>query len=313
MSVTTEPSLAEPTSASSRLRATMLAARLSFQWFGICKTLSSDQKSQAAESFGADGSFLNAGKRLLDTRHPRFRAVTAVRSRTQAYWRSISLPFPEHGIRLIRQDAVDAFQQQLTRFQDQLGEAVETLEEEYVALKQSARRQLGELYNERDYPPSLLELFSVSWDFPSVEPPQHLRQLSPELYDEECRRVSARFDDAVQLAEGAFVEELSSIVAHLTERLSGHEDGKPKVFRDSAVGNLREFFERFQSLNVRSNDQLEDLVRQCQATVSGVQPQSLRNDQSLRRTVATELSAVQSVLDGLLVDRPRRRILRAPK
>ena len=59
---------------------------------------------------------------------------------------------------------------------------------------------------------------------------------------------SARFDDAVQPAEGAFVAELSSIVAHLTERLSGHEDGKPKVFRDSAVGNLREFFERFQSL-----------------------------------------------------------------
>ena len=89
-------------------------------------------------------------------------------------------------------------------------------------------------------------------------------------------------------------------------RASSNEDSKSQR-------RNRENFERFQSLNVRSNDQLEDLVRQCQATVSGVQPQSLRNDQSLRRTVATELSAVQSVLDGLLVDRPRRRILRAPK
>ncbi|MBP62011.1 MAG: hypothetical protein CMJ62_10865 [Planctomycetaceae bacterium] len=310
MSTTTESSSA---SASGRLRATMLAARLSFQWFGISKTLSSDQKSQAAESFGAEGSFIDAGKRLLDTRHPRFRAVTAVKSRTQAYWRSVSLPFPENGIRLVRQDSVDSFQQQLTRFQGQLREAVESLEEEYVALKQSAQRRLGELYCERDYPPSLLGLFDVSWDFPSVEPPQHLRQLSPQLYEEECRRVSARFEDAVMLAEQAFVEELSSIVAHLTERLSGHDDGKPKIFRDSAVGNLREFFERFQSLNVRSNDQIEDLVRQCQATVGGVQPQNLRDDQTLRRRVATELSAVQSVLDGLLVDRPRRRILRSPK
>jgi len=153
----------------------------------------------------------------------------------------------------------------------------------------------------------------MAWDFPSVEPPQHLQQLSPELYEEERRRVSARFEEAVALAEQAFVEELASLVSHLTERLSGHDDGKPKVFRDTAVGNLREFFERFQSLNVRSNDQLEDLVQQCQATVSGVQPQSLRDDQSLRRRVATELSAVQSVLDGLLVDRPRRRILRMTK
>jgi len=291
----------------------MMAARLSFQWFGITKTLSSDQKSQAAESFGAEGSFLNAGKRLLDTRHRRYRAVTAVKSRTQAYWRSVSLPFPEPGIRLIRQDSVDSFQQQLTRFQGQLREAVQSLEDQYVELKQSAQRRLGDLYNESDYPASLLGLFDVGWDFPSVEPPQHLRQLSPELYEEECRRVSARFEDAVALAEQAFVEELSSLVGHLTERLSGHDDGKPKIFRDTAVGNLREFFERFQSLNVRSNDQLEDLVQQCQATVTGVQPQSLRDDQSLRRRVATELSAVQSVLDGLLVDRPRRRIVRAAK
>ena len=312
MNVTSDE-VQDTSQASSRLRATMMAARLSFQWFGITRTLSSDQKSQAAESFGAEGSFLNAGKRLLDTRHRRYRAVTAVKSRTQAYWRSVSLPFPEPGIRLIRQDSVDSFQQQMTRFQGQLREAVQSLEDQYLELKHSAQRRLGELYNESDYPASLLGLFDVTWDFPSVEPPQHLQQLSPELYEEECRRVSARFEDAVALAEQAFVEELSSLVGHLTERLSGHDDGKPKIFRDTAVGNLREFFERFQSLNVRSNDQLEDLVQQCQATVGGVQPQSLRDDQSLRRRVATELSAVQSVLDGLLVDRPRRRILRAAK
>jgi hypothetical protein len=46
------------------------------------------------------------------------------------------------------------------------------------------------------------------------------------------------------------------LVAHLTERLSGDEDGKPKVFRGSAVANLTEFFERLRHLNVGSNEQL---------------------------------------------------------
>jgi len=41
--------------------------------------------------------------------------------------------------------------------------------------------------------------------------------------------------------------------------------------------------------------------------------QAFVGDQSLRQHVATELSAVQSVLDGLLVDRPRRNILRRPR
>ena len=122
-----------------------------------------------------------------------------------------------------------------------------------------------------------------------------------------------RFDEAVQLAEQAFIEEQLQLISHLTERLGGQEDGKPKVFRDSAVGNLRSFFERFQSLNVRSNEQLDSLVSQCGEIVQGVEPQALRDNGGLRQQVATQLSGVQSVLDGLLVDRPRRRILRTPK
>ncbi len=45
-------------------------------------------------------------------------------------------------------------------------------------------------------------------------------------------------------------------------------------------------------------------------TVLGV---VLRDNSGLRQHVAAQLSSVQSVLDGLLVDRPRRNILRRPK
>ena len=77
--------------------------------------------------------------------------------------------------------------------------------------------------------------------------------------------------------------------------------------------NLTEFFERFKSLNVHSSEQLDNLVSDAQRIVSGVEPQALRDSGVLRQHVTTELSRVQSVLDGLLVDRPRRNILRRPK
>ena len=296
-----------------RLRSSTAAVRLSFTWFGTRKTLSPAQKAQAAESFGAEGEFLSAGKKLIDTRDPAFKAVTTVRGRTAAYWKSISLPYPESGIRLIRQDDIASFDVQLTSLKAELSEAVEQLNEQYEALKLAARDRLGSLYNPSDYPETLRGLFDVSWDYPSVEPPPYLQQLSPELYRQECQRVAARFDEAVQLAEQAFLEELSQLVSHLTDRLSGQEDGKPKIFRDSAVENLTEFFERFRHLNVRSNEQLDQLVGQAQRVVRGIEPQTLRNDQPLRQQVATQLSGVQSVLDGLLVDRPRRNILRRPR
>ncbi|MEQ8786694.1 MAG: hypothetical protein RIC55_10365 [Pirellulaceae bacterium] len=296
-----------------RLRATMAAVRLSISWFGVRKTLSSEQKAQAADAFGAEGEFLSAGKKLLDTRHSAFKSVTAVKSRAAGYWKSLTLPFPEPGVRLIRQDAIEGFDAQMQTFRHELDEAVETLDEHYADLRDAARQRLGSLYNPADYPSSLEGLFRIEWDYPSVEPPDYLRQLNPELYEQECQRIAGRFDEAVQLAEQAFVEELHRLVAHLSERLAGQSDGKPKIFRDSAVSNLSEFFDRFRQLNVRSNDQLDQLVAQCQQVVRGVQPQSLRDDQSLRQTVAGQLGQVQNVLDGLLVDRPRRNILRRPR
>jgi hypothetical protein len=296
--------------AAERLRLLMAAVRLSFVWFGVRKTLTQEQKSQAADAFGAEGDYLSAAKKLLDTSHPAFRAVTGIKSRMVAYWRGISLPYPEPGIRLIRQDDVSSFTVQLTSLQAELSDAVEKLSSHYQELKSAARNRLGRLFSPTDYPASLVGLFEASYDFPSVEPPDYLRQLSPQLYAQEAARVTARFDEAVQLAEQAFIEELANLVGHLTGRLSGSEDGKPKVFRDSAIENLQEFFGRFRHLNVRSSHQLDELVGQAQRIVRGVQPQQLRDNTGLRQEIATRLSSVQSVLDGLLVDRPRRSILR---
>ncbi len=309
----TQPVVHPSTSPSQRLRSTMAAVRVSLSWLGVRKTLTSEQKSQAADTFGAEGAFLSAGKKLLDTKHHSFKAVTSVKGRITSLWKSMSLPFPEPGIRLIRQDQIETFDSQITLLKDELSDAVLELSRHYDQLKLAARRRLGSLYNEADYPASLLGLFQVSWDYPSVEPPNYLRDLNPELYQQECERVAARFDEAVRLAEQAFIEELQDLVAHLTERLTGQTDGKPKVFRDSAVNNLTEFFERFQQLNVRSNDELDQLVTRCQGVIQGLPPQRLRDDQSMRQRVAAELGGVQNVLDDLLVDRPRRNIIRRPR
>jgi hypothetical protein len=299
--------------AAERMRSRMAAVRLSFVWFGVRRTLTQEQRARAADAFGAAGEYVSAAKKLLDTSHPALRAVTSVKSRIVAYWRGLTLPYPEPGLRLIRQDDLPAFSVQLTALAAQLDEAVEALSDQYQELKSAARERLGRLFHGGDYPATLAGLFAVTYDFPSVEPPEYLRQLSPQLFAEEARRVSARFEQAVQLAEQAFTEELSRLVGHLTERLAGSDDGKPKVFRDSAVENLAEFFQRFRHLNVRSSPQLDDLVTQAQQIVRGIRPQSLRDSTDLRQQIATQLSGVQSVLDGLLVDRPRRNLLRRPR
>jgi hypothetical protein len=268
------------------LRETTAAVRVSFTWMGVRKTLTPEQKNQAAEPFGAEGEFLSARKKLLDTRHDAYKEVTAVRGKVVAHWRSLTLPYPEPGIRLIRQHQIEDFNQEMTKLRTELTDAVARLDEHYAELKSTAQRRLGELYNANDYPPSLRGLFGVEWDFPNFEPPDYLLQLNPRIYEEEKARVAARFEQAVSLAEQAFLGEFAKLVEHLTERLvSG--DGEKKVFRDSAVNNLTEFFD-----------------------IQGVEPQALRDNNDLRQYVSQQLSGVQASIDGMLVDQPRRRIIR---
>lgn len=293
-----------------RLRDASAAVRLSFTWMGVRRTLTPQQKAVAADSFGAEGEFLSAGKKLLDTKHPKFKALTAIRGEAVTRWKSVTLPWPESGIRLIRRDSIEDFDNQMHSLSGRLEDAVIELDAHYEELRSAARERLGSLFNPSDYPASLEGAFSMTWDFPSVDAPGYLRQVNPELYEQECDRVRAQFTEAVRLAEEAFTAELSELISHLCERLNGDRDGKPKVFRDSAVSNLTEFFSRFRSLNVGSNGELERLVDQAQNVLRGIRPTGLRESGGLRQHVATQLSSVQSVLDGLMVDRPRRNIIR---
>jgi hypothetical protein len=294
-----------------RLRRTAAAVRVLLHWWGVHRALTTSQKEELGAVTAADARFLTAGKKLLDIRHEAFRRLTSIKGRISKYWRGISLPYVEPGIRLIRQADIDSFIHTLQGFRDELIQAEADLNAVYDEIRADARRSLGRLFNPADYPPEVKNLFGVEWDFPSIEPPNYLMQVAPEVYEEERRRVAARFDKAVRLAEQAFATEFAKLLSHLAERLSNGEDGQRRVFRDSAVGNLREFFTRFSELNVRSSPELDALVAQAQQLVQGVGPQELRDDNSLRQHVAQEMARVQAQVEGLITAVPRRRLVRA--
>src|SRR5215831_7354252 len=135
-------------------------------------------------------------------------------------------------------------------------------------------------------------------------------RVAPEVFEEERRRVAARFEEAVRLAEQAFATEFGRLLAHLSERLTNDATGERRVFRDSAVTNLADFFSRFQQLNVRSSPELDALVEEARRLVQGVSPQDLRTNDSLRQQIAVEMARVREQVEGLVTDFPRRRLIR---
>ena len=296
--------------AANRLRTTMAAVKLSFTWLGVRKTLTTHQRAQAAETFHADRELLTASKLILDTKNAAYRNISRVRSEASGYWRTETLPFPESGIRLLSQAKLAVFHSRMTHYREELQSAASQLTGEYEHMKSEAQRRLGSLFNQHDYPFTLENLFDMEVSYPTIEPPAYLMSLHPDVYQAEQARVRERFESAVELAEQAFATELQRLTAHLAERLTGLHDGQPKVFRDTAVENLREFFSRFRQLNIRSNPELDELVNQAQQTISGIEPQTLRDSNRLRQMVARDFEQIQASVGELLVDRPRRNILR---
>ena len=294
-----------------RLRRTAAAARVTLHWWGTHRALTASQREEIGAATAADARLLTAGKRLVDTRHQAFRRLNSVRTRITGYWRGVSLPYVEPGVRLLRQADVPAFAHAMEGFREELREAEEQLNAAYEEVKADARRRLGRLFDPADYPPEVRGLFGVEWDFPSVEPPSYLMRVAPEVFEEERRRVVSRFEEAVRLAEQAFATEFGRLLSHLSERLTNDETGERRVFRDSAVTNLTDFFARFGQLNVRSSPELDALVEEAQRLVRGVTPQALRDSDSLRQQVAAEMARVREPVEGLLTDAPRRRLVRA--
>ena len=153
-----------------------------------------------------------------------------------------------------------------------LQEAARELAGQYDTIKSEAQRRLGSLYNASDYPTTLDGLFARQVSYPTIEPLNYLMALHPDVYQAEQARVRERFE--------------------------------------SAIKNLREFFERFRRLNIRSSPELDALIEQAQQTISGIEPQSLRDSNRLRQMVARDFEQIQASVGELLVDRPRRNILR---
>lgn len=283
------------------------ACRLRWHWWGTHKALRPHQRVRAAQTFNADSNVISAGKHLVKSKDDEaLQNLAALRGEVTDYWRNNTLPYVEDGVRLIRRDFVSGFDFVMQGHRNRLQLLASRLQERMDEVKYRARQRLGDLFNDADYPTDVAAQFSVEWDFPPVRPPEYLMNLNPELYEREAQAVRARFEHAVHLAEGAFAEELANLVQHLSERLEPGADGSRKVFRDSAVENLKEFFGRFRTLNINSSAELDRLVGQAESLIDGVNAKDLRTMPVLREQIQRGIGEVAQRLDAL-VTTPRRR------
>jgi len=291
-----------------QLRNDTCAVRVHIKRFGIRKALDAGQTSQAAGVFEAEKDVLRATKKLIETKGEAYTAVIRVLYQAKMYWRLTSIPYTEPGWRLIRRNRVEDFRNHMVAFVAELDQARQGLADAYAELKENAKVKLGSLYNDADYPATIDDQFSLEWDFPSVDPPDYLKQLHPEVYEEQLKKVAARFEQSLGAAEQMLTEELQKLVEHLADKLKPGEDGKTKQIRTTAVDNLANFFKRFEALNITSNGSLNEVVKQAQELVAGTSVEKLKSSADSRAQIAAKMDELKTQLDAMVIASPRRAI-----
>ena len=293
------------------LRAATIGIRFSKTAFGLSKALSPEQKRDIGRLFSGDATMMAASKKLLDSKSPQLKRVTGVLNDAKEYWISQTVPYPVKGIRLMNQDRLDAFAESMEARQSRLAAHLVDLDNAYVTMRSEAQRRLGHpLFNASDYPVSIADSYSFTWEPDNSDPPPYLSRLAPSIFRREQQRVAQRFDDAVNLAEAAFQSELVQAVDHMIKTLTKPDEktGRERHFKDSLVGNLQTFFSRFREMSIGSNDALEAVVQQTEQLLSGVTPDALRSDAAFRADVGARMQSVRQEIEDAVVVRPKRRL-----
>jgi hypothetical protein len=302
-----------PGSAGDIIRGKTTAIRLSFEWLGTQRKFEDSQRKQTADGFSAQADAISATRKLYNTKSIAFKKVNSVKSRIEDYFHGCTYPYPVPGIRLIHSQQLQQgpngesspWQLKMAEFQRDLTEAVNELQSQYDQVIEDSRTRLGDLFDVTLYPSSFLDQFSFTWDTVNLEISYDMKKLNPELYAAEQEKVKSRFDAAYSMTEQMLTEEFAKVVEHMTDKLSGEK----KTFRDTLVTNVTDFFEHFKLLNVTNSSQLDELVSRAKEAVKGITPQQLRDSGNLRQKVMAQMTAVQAQLDGMMVDKPKRRVL----
>jgi hypothetical protein len=291
-----------------RLRETAAATRLKIAQWSLSKALRRGQRVEAARPFDARWEAVRGAKTLVDRQHPRVLALTRLCGQLREAYRGLTLPYVEEGIRLIPRERLASLEETVERSRGEIGRAAADLQDDFEDVKERSRAVLGRLFNEADYPPNVAEEYQVEYGIVNVEPPDYLRDINPQRYQEEVAAFQRRLEQSVVLAEQALADELAAAVATLARSLEDRDDGRPKAFRSSVLQNVREFFQNFRELKVRDGTELDAVVRQAEDLLGHHARADFKDSRGLRERVREGMAEVVGRLTPLVSPQARRRI-----
>jgi hypothetical protein len=225
---------------------------------------------------------------LLDNVHKKASLI-----RTNFY--ANTLPWGMEGTQMLPSSNYLNFMTEFRKEKNEWQTLVANFTSNYDSLKEDAKRFLGTLYNESDYPTLSEIVGKFNIDIAVFPVPSTDFRVS--IASEELKRIQQDVERRVQQSQAVAMKEvwtrLYDKVKHMADKLAD-----PKaVFRDSMIDNAREICALLPRLNFSDDPNLETLRQQVEMSIANHHPDALRNNPDLRRDTAAEARAIMDKMN----------------
>lgn len=210
-----------------------------------------------------------------------------------------TLPWLDAGARILPAASYFAYMQKQNAFQAQFDTAVGAFVAIYPTMLDEAKRALGRLFNQNDYPSAsaMARKFRYAIDINPLPTGDDFRITLGDMEEQRIREsIEGRLGEAAQGAVQDVWKRIHDHVAHMVERLQSYtvdQDGKAQnTFRDSLVENIRELVDIMPALNVTNSNSLEDMRQRLAEQLLEVDAPTLRADKKKRREIAKRAETI---------------------
>lgn len=233
----------------------------------------------------------------------------ATRSARQAHY-TLTLPWADEGPRLLPAEQFQTFAERFGKYRENFDLAADEFAKKYPEYRGTAKKRLGRMFNDEDYPDSKSVRGMFSFNVlmaPVADASDYRVKLGVEQLKDLKTSTEAWMKDALAQAMRDPAERIVDVVGRMVERLKNYKpanDAKGTkasgLFRDSLVTNIEELVELLPAFNLTNDKMLDGLTKRMKSELCKTNATTLREDERVRVKTAKSAEAILAAAQKLL-------------
>lgn len=215
----------------------------------------------------------------------------AIRSRARAYLFEKTSPWLDGGTRVLASPLYIEVAEKMREFRAEYETAVAAFCRAYSAMKGEARKRLGSLYRDEDYPSADALKRKFGWEM-NVFPIPDAGDWRVDLGGKENAAVKKQIEQQLEAATALIARDNWKRLYDVVEALVIKMKDSDPTFRDSIIGNIKEACSVMHAMNITGDADITKMTRQIESDLAKLSPDELRDDPKLRKKARDAADAI---------------------